>query len=346
MNDIAQNGSRNARRGLRFACLLDGKGGCRDVDWNGVRAWQPADGVLWIHLERDDPDAQAWLEAESGIDSLSVRTLIAEESRPRIEDVGDALMMVLRGVNVGMDEDEEDPPASQVLPDGDMVPIHLWVEERRVISLRDKGHQLIALRDIRDALRKGKGPITSGGVTVKIAEKVVKYAEPIVAELEANIDDLDDNLNRLEPGEARRILADARHKAIELRRYLAPQREALLRPQTEEFPCLSPKNFQHLREVADKVQRHIESLDAIRSRAAVVHEDLAAIVSERIATSSHRLTVLAGIVLPPSLVAGMLGANIGGVPGQGNAWAFPVFALIVLVLIPLEIWVLKKLKWF
>ncbi len=346
MNDIPSNASGQPRRGLRFASILDGQGGCRDLDWAGVRAWRRGDGVLWVHLERDDADAQAWLENESGIDQLSVRTLLAEESRPRIDDVGNAVIMVLRGINVGMDGDEEDAPASEVTPDGDMVPIHIWVEDDRVISLRDKGHQLTALRDIREALRKSKGPVTAGGVAVKIAEKVVKYAEPIVAELETSIDDLDDNLSKMDPGAARHLLGGVRHKAIELRRYLAPQREALLKPQTEELPCLSPKNCQHLREVADKVQRHIESLDAIRSRAAVIHEDLAAMVNERIATSSHRLTVLAGVVLPPSLLAGMLGANVGGVPGQGSPWAFVVFAAVVLVLIPLELWILKRLKWF
>jgi zinc transporter len=346
MNDVAGANKGTKRGGLRFASLLDGKGGCRDLDWAGVRAWRPEDGVLWIHLERDDPGAQAWLEQESGIDPLTCRTLIAEESRPRIDEVGDGLMMVLRGVNVGTDQDDDDELAIEVAPDGDLVPVHLWVEDRRVVSLRDKGHQLIALRDIRDALRKGKGPVSAGGLSVKIAEKIVKDAEPVVTELETMIDDLDDNLGTSEPIATRERLAEVRHRAIELRRYLAPQREALLKAQGEELPCLTPKNSLQLREVADKVQRHIESLDAIRSRAAVIHEDLSAIVSERIASSSHRLTVLAGVILPPSLLAGMLGANIGGIPGQNDGWAFVIFCAVILLVIPLEIWLLKKLKWF
>ena len=45
--------------GLRFACVLDGRGGCRELDWPGVEAWKPEDGVLWVHLERDSPDARS-----------------------------------------------------------------------------------------------------------------------------------------------------------------------------------------------------------------------------------------------------------------------------------------------
>ena len=43
--------------GLRFACLLNGAGGCCDLDWQGVESWRPEDGFLWIHLERDVPEA-------------------------------------------------------------------------------------------------------------------------------------------------------------------------------------------------------------------------------------------------------------------------------------------------
>src|SRR5262245_42286683 len=84
--------------GLAFACVLDGKGGCRTLDWDGVRNWRPSDGVLWVHLERLEP-ASEWLRQESSIDPLICDALLAEESRPRVEDIGDGLLAVLRGVN-------------------------------------------------------------------------------------------------------------------------------------------------------------------------------------------------------------------------------------------------------
>src|SRR5262249_37559615 len=57
-----------AAPGLRFASVLDGNGGCKDLDWEGVRKWRAEDGVLWVHLERDDSAAQAWLQNDSGLD--------------------------------------------------------------------------------------------------------------------------------------------------------------------------------------------------------------------------------------------------------------------------------------
>ena len=56
--------------GLRFACLLDGSGHGADLDWRGVARWHPGDGVLWIHLERDDPAAAAWINDSAGLDPV------------------------------------------------------------------------------------------------------------------------------------------------------------------------------------------------------------------------------------------------------------------------------------
>src|SRR5262245_59348391 len=87
------------QEGLRFACILDGKGGCRDLDWAGVEAWTPEQGVLWVHLERDDQAARSWVRNNAGIDRFAAEALLAEETRPRVEDYDDALLATLRGVN-------------------------------------------------------------------------------------------------------------------------------------------------------------------------------------------------------------------------------------------------------
>lgn len=331
-----QGGLRYGERpGLRFACVLDGRGRARDLSWDELRQWQPGQGVLWIHLERDAPEAQRWLLEESGINPVMCEALLAEESRPRVEDVEDALLAVLRGVNAGASG-----------PDAlDLVPIHLWIDTNRVISLRDKDHFLLALRDIREALVIGKGPTGAGDLFVRIAEKLVRDVEPVLAALDDEVDHLDDQLKELDSETARHRLGDQRRRAIHLRRYLAPQREALFRLQVEDMPWLSRRDKIHLREVTDKVLRYVESLDTTRDRTTILHEDLTALVSERISKNANRLTALAAILLPPSLVAGTLGANVGGIPGSDSPWAFAVVVGVILTIFPIEIWVLRRLGW-
>lgn len=333
MNVVMQLPMAGAEAGLRFACVLDGRGGCRSLDWAGVRAWQPSDGVLWVHLERVDLAAD-WLRNESGIDPLVCDALLAEESRPRVEDIGEGLLALLRGVN----RTAPDQPI-------ELVPVHVWVDPQRLVSIREADKNLQALREIREALHGGIGPSTVGRLLVKIAQKSVKYLEDIVGELDEEVDRLDDELHGVESKAGRERLGDLRRRALQLRRYLAPQREAMFRLQGEESICIDRRDRVHLREAADRLLRYIETLDAVRDRATILHEDLAAVTAEQIAKTSNRFTVITSLLLPPSLVAGMLGANVGGIPGNAEPYAFYGVVAIVALMFPLEIWFLKRIGW-
>ena len=321
--------------GLRFAVLFDRQGGCSVLNWAGVNAWRPDDGILWVHLERDDPEAQTWVRQKSGIDPLVVLALLAEESRPRISDVGDALVIVLRGINVAEDA-----------PDAELVPIHLWAEASRLVSLRDKDHQLSALRDIRLSLKRGRGPRSVADLVAQIAEKTVDHMELVLDKLEEDLANLEtDCFEKNFDGDWRVDLGTMRRQATSLRRYLAPQRDALYRLQHDDATWLTNEAKLRLREVSDKVIRHLEDIEALRDRATILHEDLTARISERIANTSNRLTGLAALLLPPSMIAGMFGVNIDGIPGKDTPWAFPVFCLLMFIIMPAAWLVLKRMKW-
>ena len=323
-----------AEPGMRFACLLDGKGGARHLDWRQVREWTPEHGVLWVHLERDDDASRNWLLDDSGIDPVVCAALSAGETRPRVKEVNGGLLMVLRGVSVHRSEDGID-----------LVPVHLWVDRNRVVSLRDKEHSLRALREIRGALDVGNGPAETGKLFVKIVRKIVKHIDPMIATLDDEVDDLDERRHETGGEEFRASLGQLRRRATNIRRYLAPQREALKRLHVVEVAWLGKPERVHLREAADVVLRSVENLDAIRDRTTILHEELSALVSERISKTSHRLTTVAVLLLPPSLLAAVLGANVGGVPGYSDSGAFAIVCLIVVALMAFEVWLLRRMRW-
>src|SRR5215813_11947612 len=85
--------------GLAHAYLLDGRGGCAHLDWDGVARWTPADGALWIHLDYTAADVQRWLADGSRIDALSRDALLDDDPRPRAAPHGDALLLLIRAIN-------------------------------------------------------------------------------------------------------------------------------------------------------------------------------------------------------------------------------------------------------
>lgn len=318
--------------GLRFAALLDGKGGCVDLDWEGISRWQTEAGFLWVHLERDTPEARHWILDQSGIDPTIGEVLLAEDSRPRIETVGEGLLLVLRGINLAAEQVE-------------LVPIHVWIDAGRAISLRDQGHSLNALRDIRLALVACHGPRCAGELLVQINEKIVRDLEPVVEQMEIEVGHLEEQQIDNISVASRQILADQRRRAIHLRRYLLPQREALFRLQTTDTALIGAHDRIRLSIVIDTVIRFIEDLDAIRDRATILHEDLSTQMTEQIAKVSNRLTGVAALLLTPSLVAGMLGANIGGIPGQDYPLAFLEFVILIAAVLVVQWIIFRKIGW-
>lgn len=322
--------------GLRFACVLNGKGGCFDLDWQGVADWTPEQGFLWIHLERDSPAAIGWIREKSGVEPMVADALLDDESRPTVESFDAAMLLVLRGVNIAEGGEEKEMG---------LVPIHIWIDAGRVITLRDKDHALSALRDIRIALKAGRGPRRPGGLLAQICEKIVRDVGPAVEEMDEEVERLEDAVLATASKELRRTLADLRRRAVHLRRYLGPQREALINLQTADTPLLEKSDRLRLRCVIDSVIRYLEDMDALRDRTTILHEDLAAQISEGIARTSNRLTLVAALLLPPSLVAGMLGMNVGGIPGQNSSFAFWELAAIMVILMALQAAVLRWMHW-
>jgi zinc transporter len=70
--------------------------------------------------------------------------------------------------------------------------------------------------------------------------------------------------------------------------------------------------------------RFIEYLGAIRHHTTILHDDPSTVISEHIARNLNRLAALAALLLPPSVVAGLFGMNVVGIPGVNVTWDFVV----------------------
>lgn len=318
--------------GLICAFVLDGEGGGKPLDWAGIRAWEPENGLLWVHLDRKDPHTSHWVENESAIPAALSRALLSDDARPRVFVERDELLVILRGVNLNPGAD----PA-------DMVSVRVWIEPNRIVSLRHA--RLMAVNDLREMLARGDGPADQGEFLVRMTDRLIDRMGPVISEIDETLDEVEDAVQDNASHELRGRLVETRQKAIMLRRYLAPQRDAMSRLQAEKLSWLSDLNRAFLREIADRTTRYVEDLEAARERAAAVQDEFNYQMSERMNRTMYVLTVVAAILLPPSLLTGLLGINVGGLPGvdDGNAFWIVVGAIVALGVV--EYALLRKLKW-
>ncbi|WP_237066483.1 zinc transporter ZntB [Microbulbifer guangxiensis] len=321
-----------AESGLIHAYLLDGQGGGRYMDWSGVEQWEPSQGALWLHFDYSQAPVRHWLEQQGDLDPLVAEALLTEETRPRTLPLGEGLLIALRGVNLN--------PQSQ--PE-DMVSIRLWVDEHRIISTRKR--RLLSVGDLLQSLEAGRGPHGTDDLLVSLTDLLVWRMSDTVEGFENTIDELEDRLLGTDTRGLRTELAQLRKQTITLRRYLAPQREALSRLLVEKVDWFDEGCRIRLREVSDRLQRHIEDIDAVRERAAVTQEELLSRNSEQLNSRMYVLSVVAAIFLPLGFLTGLLGINVGGIPGSDNPNAFLLFTGILVVAVVLQILVFRWRKW-
>lgn len=319
---------------LICAYQFDGRGGGRRMGWEDARSAGGApDAPVWLHLQRDAPGTRQWLEQESGLDEILCDALLSDESRPRCEGMGEGLLVSLRGVNLNPGADPED-----------MVALVLWADARRVISVRRR--RIMAVDAMREALEHGNGPATTGNFVARVADGLVERMGPVIDELEDTVDGMEEAIIAGESEGVRLAIAELRRTAIGLRRYIAPQREAMARLLTQQqLGWLSAGDLRLLREVADRILRYVEDLDAARERAQVAQDELTNRLSEQLNRNMYVLSVIAAIFLPLGLITGYLGINVGGIPGSDWKYAFAVVGGALLVIAGLQLWLFRRLKW-
>ncbi|MBL4804707.1 MAG: zinc transporter ZntB [Alphaproteobacteria bacterium] len=316
------------------AYRFDRKGGAVDLPPEEIVSGLADEDLVWIHLDAANPHTGEWLtKYMSELDTLTQSAMLEVETRPRINIEGDSALVILRGVNLNENAEAED-----------MISIRIWITGRTIISTRIR--KLRAVQDMREKLEEGTGPKTSGDFLTMLATRLFQRMDPVITELDEETDALEESIMEHPDTSKRHAIVDMRRKTIELRRYIAPQKDVLAALRLSELSFISDHNRRQLQENHDRVMRYVEELDAVRERAQIIKDELGNALSDAMNKNMYVLSVIAAIFLPLGFLTGLLGINVGGIPGADNEYAFWIFVGMLTALVVLQIALFKKLKWF
>jgi len=312
--------------------LLDGKGGGRQIAHEMRDQEPPAGETLWLQLDYTDEDAQRWLTDASGIDPIVLETLLAEDTRPRCFVHGNGLLVTLRGVNLNPGEDPDD-----------MVSIRIWLEPTRIITVSHR--RLMALEDLARSLENEEGPVDCGDFLVCLSQALTRRMAGVLDNFDDGVSELEDEVLTQENYQLRGNISTLRRQAIRLRRYIAPQREVMVRLQTEKFAFLKDLQRAQFRELSDQVTRYVEDLDSAKDRAAIVQDELEAKLGAQMNKTMYLLSIVAAIFLPLGLLTGLLGINVGGIPGTESPYAFIVVCVGLIFIAFIQALIFRRMRW-
>ncbi|MEO9573000.1 MAG: zinc transporter ZntB [Tateyamaria sp.] len=289
----------------------------------------PHQHYRWCHFDLGDPELPSFLSDH--VPDIPAAALTAPETRPRCDSYGEGLILNLRGVNLNADG-----PADQ------MVSVRLWVTAGLVVTVRLR--RVFVLDDMRSAAAAGKAPSTPMEFVGTLSASLMRRVSDSVFALSQRVDTMEDGIAEntgFLPGD----LADDRRMAIRFRRYLGPQRDALLALVATQTDLMSKGQRAQLREQANLGKLAVEELDSLISRMTAIQDHHSSQIASKQAHNGYMLSLVAAIFLPLGFVTGLFGVNVGGMPGLQSDLAFTVLCVALVVLTGLAVWILRRMGW-
>lgn len=311
---------------ILFGGKLDGQGGVMLPQ----DALAEKGSVYWLHLNDAGEDSSNWLATSSLIPDTIRPALIGNNVRPRFEREGDGILITLRCTC----HQQGAPEALNGL--------RVWLTQDTIISTQQD--EICVVEDIIALLKQGRGPKNSVEWLTMLCEAIVEKAMGFIEVLHVQVIEMENDL--LDQNEVQRgQLARLRKALLVMRRYMAPQREALMRLASEKLDWLPPPARRRLRDIAERLGRGIDDLDASVARTAVLADEMTTLMAESLNKRIYFISILSMIFLPGTFLTGLFGVNLGGIPGGEYPYGFLLFCVLLVVFFAVLIGWLKYYNW-
>jgi magnesium transporter len=315
------------------AILYHAKGADPDVDLAAGAALRiDKDKLLWIDLDRRDPDELGRAAAAVGLEPEALRRLSRKDRRARILRLPERVVLTIGAV------DPEDADAKRRELD-------IVVGANHVITVHDE--PLVAIDAFRTEIEQERelGRLDAASFTAGVLDAVFAAYFKQIETIERDVDGLDELAVRARADDT---FLDAvvrlRRRIARLRRALAPNREALLpleRPDFELRSDLGPV----WPGIIERLERAIDGLENARELLVGSFDLYLGRASQRTNDVMKVLTLVSAIALPGIVLAGVMGMNfkLGFFDDSSNFFlvvaAMFLFAIVILGIARLRRWI-------
>jgi len=286
-----------------------------DVPIDDLARWLDREGqFVWIGLNEPDETCLANIQRVLGLHDLAVEDAHRAHQRPKVEEYGDSLFVVLRTVERG---------------DGDAETMfgetHVFVGPRYVVSIRHGStHSYTEVRARCEAAPQllGQGP---GFVLYALMDCVVDRYFPVVDALEDQLGLLEDEIFEGRAGrDATERIYGLKRELIGVKRGIAPMIEVCNRLARFGIGLIVEDTRLYIRDVYDHALRINESIDNQRELLTSALEANLSLISVRQNDIMKQLAAWAAILAVPTLLAGVWGMNFEGMPEVKLSYGYPL----------------------
>jgi magnesium transporter len=270
------------------------------------------DTFVWVALRDASREELAELQEAFELHPLAVEDAQHGHQRPKIEEYGESVFLVMRTVELAGDE----------LRLGEVA---VFAGRNYLLSVRsgtERGFQDVRARCEREPELLRFGP---GYVLYALMDAVVDRYFPALEALE---DALERTEERIFAGATARAHIEAlyaiKQRLVSLKHVVGPLLEATAKLHGGRVPHLCAGLGDYFRDVYDHLIRLNQSIDSLRdmvTTAMSVHLSLLAIQENE---TTKRLAAYAALVAVPTMIAGVYGMNFEHMPELGWPLGYPL----------------------
>jgi magnesium transporter len=307
-----------------------------DVNLEACLPFKALPTVTWVNVTGiHDVDLIKGFEAFFDIHPLVLEDIVHTGQRPKLEDHGDYIYIVLKMLVSG-----------NAAHDFDTEQVSLILGPHFVVSFQERKGDVFDA--IRDRIKKGKGRLRKTGsdyLAYALIDAIVDNYFVVLETVGERIETIEEDvLTAVDPSTLKEI-QDMKREMIMLRKFVWPLREAIGGMERSESPLIGDGVKPYLRDVYDHTIQVIETVETFRDMISGTLDIYLSSVSNRMNEVMKVLTIIATIFIPLTFIAGVYGMNFKVMPELDWHWGYPAVWLVMIVLGGLMLWGFKRKKW-
>lgn len=281
-------------------------------------------GPCWFHFNLADGRAREWLKAHAGLPEQAVTAMLEPHPRVRLVQVPEGLVGVLDDLHHDFKGD----------PEG-FGELRFFVDGQRVISARR--HPLKSVDDLHRDLPRRRDLKTPGDWVEALIFRLTENFADSVRDLIERVDRLEDEVVDGRSTQAQRSeLAAIRRLLVRFRRHVHADRQALSRARLDAH---DKRQVEASRKSVEQLDGVGQDLELVHERVRLLQEEVSNLLAEATNRNLYVLSIVTTALLPATLMTGIWGMNVGGLPwtndADGFVWAG--MSLVVSILLSLAL---------
>ncbi len=294
----------------------------------------PIGAFVWVALFEPDLAMLTKMQEEFGLHELAIEDTNRGSQRPKLEEYGSTLFLVLHTIEQRGDE----------FIDGEL---HVYASERFVLTVRHRSN--IDFRGVRAELEREPEFMALGAGTAvhALVDQVVDRLFPLLENLEDRLDAIEETIfaQTTDRRAAAEKIYDLKRDTNCLRRAVTPLVEVCERLLTHKHSMFREPLRPYFRDVLDHITRIDESLDSLRDMENSATQTNLSLITLQESEVTKKLAGWGAIFMVPTIVGAVYGMNFKHMPELEWAFGYP-FALALMVLGSAALWwFFRKIKW-